>query len=421
MNNTPTNSFLIQAVEGKKLRKVQIHFNERYRDMASLQKKLLQTGTELDEQLAFYQKEVAPVILSLYDTRKSLVKALFNFYERGSKEIPGDDLEFLGALIESQLGQILERENKPDAELKGMFKAFKGTDYEKSLDDNVEDTKLRLVSSLRDFGFVVADDIFEQARTLDELDEAFKQVLVENEEAAAEITDESDPLVQFFAKSKSNEAEKDKSNAQLNLDRVEKEKETAVEALKLEYIETIYPQLAELFAPKNQDDAQRKVEKDFLMKTLSNAYKLKHAFSILNLELRWMHQGANNMADLSDEKLHIYGEILKEHTTQLKSQLLLVQKDPRYNDMQAVCDYGHVTEKKLRDYCLRCHKLMDSMNELLTMLLKDDRSAVAAAKSIMDFNGARDLTVDQLEPFLMVIGDQQGEMVELETLFKRNL
>ena len=95
-------------------------------------------------------------------------------------------------------------------------------------------------------------------------------------------------------------------------------------------IATIYKQLAKLFHPDLEQDENRKLEKELLMKELTAAYETKNLHALLTLELRWIHGENDHLATLTDEKLAIYLQILKEQAYELSVQKNEMIYQPQY-------------------------------------------------------------------------------------------
>lgn len=402
-SNISSTALVIQAQDDKPLSKDQIKFNKQVRSMANLQKKLLKTSSELDDQLAFYQKKVAPLELVLYSTRKSLVKALFIFYKRKRKGITKREHELLGELIEEQLEQVLQREDAPDDELKTIFKKINGEGYEDSLQADYDFAKEELIEHLRHYGFDIDEDTFAGASNFEELHRAFEQKMEQQFSAFGSDADlESDqPFVNAGEPGKTKQK---KTAAQLKKELLEKEKE----AVKNRNIGVIYKQLAKIFHPDLEPDLEKKAEKEVLMKELTTAYSQKDLHTLLKLELSWIHQDENKAANLADEKLRIYNEILKEQIAELKRQLEAVKHHPQYREIQAVCNFERVTFKKLMDYGTFCQQMTDSMNASLTVLLRNDKDSIAEIKSILEEKAANDEIPTELDELMSAFMADQG-------------
>ena len=104
----------------------------------------------------------------------------------------------------------------------------------------------------------------------------------------------------------------------------------AVDEMKQKHISTIYTQLAKLFHPDLEQDEDKKVDKEILMKELIAAYEAKNLHALLMLELKWIHKETDHLESLTEEKLAIYLQILKEQAGNLDYQRNSIFQQPQY-------------------------------------------------------------------------------------------
>ena len=122
------------------------------------------------------------------------------------------------------------------------------------------------------------------------------------------------------------QAKKKKTAKQAESEKMQK----AVEEMKQKNISTIYKQLAKLFHPDLEQDAERKIEKEILMKELVAAYEAKNLHTLLTLELKWIHKETDHLESLTEEKLTIYLQILREQASGLEYQKISIFQQPQY-------------------------------------------------------------------------------------------
>src|ERR1019366_1306169 len=113
--------------------------------------------------------------------------------------------------------------------------------------------------------------------------------------------------------------------------RLEKEECTQQEEqLRNKSIASIYKQLAKVLHPDLEPDAGRKQEKGTLMQELTAAYRNNDLHTLLRLELEWIQREEGDVERLTDEKLSIYNQVLKEQVFELERELAELPYYPRY-------------------------------------------------------------------------------------------
>jgi hypothetical protein len=82
--------------------------------------------------------------------------------------------------------------------------------------------------------------------------------------------------------------------------------------------------------PDLEPDAGRKQEKCTLMQELTVAYRNNDLHTLLRLELEWIHREECDVERLTEEKLSIYNQVLKEQVSELARELAELPYHPRY-------------------------------------------------------------------------------------------
>ncbi len=108
------------------------------------------------------------------------------------------------------------------------------------------------------------------------------------------------------------------------------QREAELEAARKRGISTIYKQLAKVLHPDRERDPVRHAEKAELMKQLTQAYRSGDLHMLLRLELEFIHGEECRTAEMGDEKLAIYCDLLKEQVTELEEERERQDLDPRY-------------------------------------------------------------------------------------------
>ncbi|MDH7463773.1 hypothetical protein QEG73_20905 [Chitinophagaceae bacterium 26-R-25] len=319
--------------------KAQQAFNGLIKKIERLQHTIQQNTQLLDEKMRFYYSEMLSQERELLEAKKEIVRELYKAFT--DKTYKGRERTLLKSIITSHLEDIMEEEEL-DEEIQKIFRGVKKMDYQemKTRDFEMEKEKLEQVFSM--YGFDVNTEAFRSAKSKDDLlKESFK-MMEELERKAEERKNEK-------------QAGK-KTKKQLAKEVNEQQRDE----LRGKNIGRVYKQLAKIFHPDLEPDAAKKVVKEELMKQLTIAYESKDLHTLLRLELEYIYKEENDTANLSEEKLKIYNEVLKEQVAELESELHMLPMHPQYSALQAfvkkpqdVVELDLPSKKILRDSMLR--------------------------------------------------------------------
>lgn len=104
---------------------------------------------------------------------------------------------------------------------------------------------------------------------------------------------------------------------------------------------TLYKQLAKVLHPDLERDPQRQVEKVQLMQQVTEAYRNNDIFTLLKLELEYLHRDEGDASRLTEEKVRIYVAVLAEQVELLRHECANLTIQPRFGPI-----HGYM----LRDY-----------------------------------------------------------------------
>lgn len=99
-------------------------------------------------------------------------------------------------------------------------------------------------------------------------------------------------------------------------------------------LQSIYRRLAKLLHPDLETDPERKAEKESLMRQLNTAHESRDLHTVLRLELEWIHREERDLGRLTDDKLRLYNEVLKEQAADLKQKLLYLPRHGRFGPLE---------------------------------------------------------------------------------------
>ncbi len=336
---------IITKPHQKILSKQQQTFNKLIKRIEKLRLDLVRVHTSLDEKLDFYVKNIHPLEQQLTELTKEIIKQLFSFFN--NKLFSKKERKNLSGVIAGKLDEIFQlKEGEPDEELKEIFKAVQGISYEKAVEQDFNVMKDDMESIFEEFGFEMNLDGLhskmtpeEMMRKTIEIQEELKQQAHQNEQR------------QTIRKKTKKEQEKE-------------EKAKLVEEARARNISSIYKQLAKILHPDLEQNEELKLQKEELMKQLTIAYENNDLHTLLKLELTWIQNEENNFDKLTDDKLGIYNEVLKEQIRELEDELEEVYEHPRYQSLRKFSMYPD----EMRSIDLKYEKeLAEADSKLMTL------------------------------------------------------
>jgi hypothetical protein len=314
------------AKKGKqKLSKNQEAFNRLTQKIEKLQKEIEKKQSQFDVALGIYSKELYPAQLKMLANRQKLIIVLFEIYKKNKLSKPNQ--RHLKEVLQFHLQEYFEQsDTEPGKELQQIFSELESISYDKMMEQEEAQMKAHLEEMLEKMNVDIAGiDLKDEAAIAAKIAEAKHKM-----EAMQEENNERE---------RKRNAKKSKTAKQIEFDKIQQ----AVKENKQKNISTIYKQLAKLFHPDLEQDTDRKVEKEILMKELTNAYEAKNLHALLMLELKWIHKENDHLESLSDEKLAIYLQILKEQAMDLEHERNTIIQQPQYSVL--VSKFGFQLQK----------------------------------------------------------------------------
>ena len=296
----------------KKLSKNQEAFNKLTKRIEKLQHEIENKNLQLNLAMKLFSTEVQVSKASITTQRRELIIVLWENYS--TKKLVKQDQRNLKQIIREHLQFLLmELGSEPDAVIKEIFEQLEGGNYDEMLEADRETARAAMAKELKKMKVDLNDVDTNDGDTL------AKKLY----EARRNLIEEQNKMNDTLGKQ---QASKKKSAAQLEVEKLQQE----VDALKQKNISTIYKQLAKLFHPDLEQDEERKLEKEILMKELTVAYEAKNLHTLLTLELRWIHKENEHLETLTDEKLAVYLQILKEQAKELENEKNELIQHPQY-------------------------------------------------------------------------------------------
>jgi hypothetical protein len=307
------NGLVISKAGKKTLSKNQQEFNKLTQRIEKLQKEIEKKQDKFDLAMKMYGSDLYPLKADLLIVRRENLIVLWGHFK--AKRLAQKDQQILKQIIREQLQNIFAELNElPDDAIKKIFNELEGEDYDKVLAQEKEEAKKQMKAALKKMKVDLSDI---DANDMDEL----QKKIFEHNAKMNDAHDEKINTINQFQK------EKKKSAKQLEAEILQE----AAEELKKKNIGTIYKQLAKLFHPDLEQDEERKAEKVLLMQELTAAYEAKNLHALLTLELKWIHKENDHLESLTEEKLAIYLQILKEQVSDLTFQKQEIIYQPQYS------------------------------------------------------------------------------------------
>ncbi len=312
LSKPKANGLVISKAGKKTLSKNQQEFNKLTQRIEKLQKEIEKKQDKFDLAMKMYGKDLYPLKAELLVERRENLIVLWGHFK--AKRLAQKDQQILKQIIREQLQTIFaELTDMPDDILKQIFNELEGEDYDKALEQEKEEAKKQMKAALKKMKVDLSDI---DANDMDEL----QKKIFEYNAKMNDAHDEKINTINQFQK------EKKKSAKQIEAEKIQE----AAEELKKKNIGTIYKQLAKLFHPDLEQDEERKAEKVLLMQELTAAYEAKNLHALLTLELKWIHKENDHLESLTEEKLAIYLQILKEQVSDLTFQKQEIVYQPQY-------------------------------------------------------------------------------------------
>ena len=318
-------SLTINKTGKEKLTKNQEAFNKLTARIEKLHKEIEKKETQFEAALSIYSTAIHPLRKEILILTRKLVDQLWQVYK--SKQLSKQDLRHLKAILQENVESLLQSTNKPDEELKAIFGELEGESYE-SVRQREEAMMKQEVKEMFDNMNVDID-----LSDVDINDKIFAEKIADaNEKMREKLEREQEKRQQ---QNNRQQRVTKKTTKQLEAEKMQQ----AVDEMKHKNINTIYRQLAKLFHPDLEQDEERRIEKGELMKQLTAAYEAKNLHALLSLELKWIHKENDHLASLTEEKLGIYLQILKEQAAELEMNKYKIFQKPQYAILME--DFGY--------------------------------------------------------------------------------
>ena len=141
------------------------------------------------------------------------------------------------------------------------------------------------------------------------------------------------------------------------------------------------------------------MQKKELMKQLTIAYENNDLHTLLRLEFSWIQKEENNPDKLTEHKLDIYNEVLKEQVFELEDEINQVLHHPRYASLHRLTmfptEVKNINIKRKKE---EMEILNKGMSRNIERLKGNEKEALSAVKELIrDFEIQNDFQADLLK------------------------
>jgi len=305
-------SLTLVSSRRRSLTKAQRAFNRLVGEIEALRSNIERETRRLDEALAYYAQQLHPRLRRRTELRKEYVRALAVSLG-GRCIIRKKDRSTLREVIAAELEELhFEEGSLADDDLRALFERLHGRGVDEVEEEEMAEARQEIESMLNDFGI--------------ELDLSELKPGVSDESLAAKAAEIADHVRDAEEKWRSSNRPRPKTQRQMQ----NEEQLRQAEDLRKKTVASLYKQLARVLHPDLELDPALREQKQALMQELTVAYRNNDMHTLLRLELEWIAREEGNLERLSDEKLAIYNQTLKEQVVDLRRELYELPSHPRY-------------------------------------------------------------------------------------------
>ena len=327
---TAATALVITAGEATaKLSAKQKEFNRLVVRVERLRSQLAATTAEFDACLQYYVQHIAPIEAEDLAARADLVRAAYKFWPP-TMRLAGKLRKQLRVMLLEMLEGLLFGGQDDAADLIAIEKALSGDDYvppeQRAALERAEDESA-LREMLAAFAQQTGIPIDLSKLPADATPADFARALGDAHAASKE---QSNHAADHTANHTGANGEP-KRNKQAE---AAAQRQRDVEDAKQRSISVIYKQLARLLHPDLEQDPAVRINKEALMKRVTGAYQAGDLHTLLSLELEWLQGEGHNVGRLTDAKLAVYNEVLRDQIEELELERTMALNHPRYHVLQ---------------------------------------------------------------------------------------
>jgi hypothetical protein len=302
------------------LSKQQKLFNQRVEKIDALQQKLKITG----ELLSFAKTEYSRVMLPHLEAAFGLDEQFILFLDANyhNKIFTKKEKEKIAFLITNLTFGLIEEKDRED--LIPLHDRYAVDNYQEKI-DSAKNESLDMFSRM--FGV--------------ELD---KEDIDFSEEGTAKLHQKLEEQLENKQKAEEERIEQEKAQTpQPRKTKKQKEKEEVQKFEKAnirKICRNIYLNLVKSLHPDKELDEAKKAWKTELMSQVTVAYETNNFFELLKLQSKFLHAEQNQHANIAEEDLKYYNQILQEQIKEIENQIEMVQFSNPFENTEV--DFGEL-------------------------------------------------------------------------------
>lgn len=308
---------------GRPLTKAQRAFNRLVAKVDKLRVKLDRETRRLEEALAFYGQHVYPRLQRQAALRKDVIRALAPFVE--DKRLKRKtERNTLRTIIADQLDSLIEAEGSlADEDLRALFERVHGVPVERLEQEEMEATRSVLEGVFGELGIEI--DLSDMRSGMSE-----EAMHAKAAQMAARIQEKAEEEKEEQQQQSASRSKRTDTKGQASRQKAKEKRAQQAEEVRNKSLASVYKQLAKVLHPDLEPEAERRQRKVALMQELTTAYRNRDLHTLLRLELEWIEREKGDLERLTDEKLAVYNQILKEQVNELEWELDELPRNPRY-------------------------------------------------------------------------------------------
>jgi hypothetical protein len=265
-----------------------------------------------DDCLAYYSAHIYPLEQQSVALRTEITKLLYAIY-CNDKSISKNDRKTLKQVMLLQIDDVFCANENHDNELKEIFNAISGENYEQVARSEFDEAVSEMETMFSSMGI--------------DLDMSH---IGKDDDMATMMRKMQEQLENAKAKMASEPPKERKTKKEI----AREKKEKALETVREQSLKNIYKQLVKALHPDLERDEAVRQEKEAVMQELTTAYKNNDLHTLLKLELNWIQRESNHLETLTDDKLSIYNQLLKEQIKEMEEELTMLGHHPRYAPLE---------------------------------------------------------------------------------------
>lgn len=342
------------------LSKKQQAFNRLTQRIESLKQDIREDSSKLDILMELYGDEIAPQYPRIAESRIKLAKVLARATERISFSSRHYNAigEAIVSLCEEAFGDI-----DINAELEEFYDRWAEDSCRAKFNQQLHRAKEMFADMMRD-----RYDVYIDVEDIEDSTEGFAQF---KQRMKVQIEQERQHFWQECHQRSKRQRQKEMAKK-------------AEEELKQYSIRTIYIALAKVVHPDGEMDDVARIEKEEMMKRVIAAYEQQDMQTLLALEMEWIYKITENLQQLTDEKLQVYLDVLKQQADDLEKEKVELLHSPKYG---AVAAYSSMPLNIAQSRILRDKRELKDYNSWLMAATSAFRRP-DAKHSIMEFVAA---------------------------------